>query len=90
MTFCFRANGKPNLEAMPDWLTVEYSLAAKEPRFYAMWIVPWIAEVAIAVGTLELDGTLEGWIAHLESLGFDDVVQVSCCEFFGPRADRDR
>lgn len=90
MTLCFRGNGKPDLEAMPEWLAVEYSFAANEPRFYSVWVVPWIGEVAIALGTLDLDGSVAGWIAHLESLGFDDVVQVSCCEFFGARADRDR
>ena len=104
MTLCFKSNGKPDLEAMPDWLAVEYSFAANEPRFYSVWVVPWIGEVAIALrglkratrcphahlGTLDLDGSVAGWIAHLESLGFDDVVQVSCCEFFGARADRDR
>ena len=90
MTLCFKANGKPDLEAMPEWLAVEYSFAANEPRFYSVWVVPWIGEVAIALGALDLDGSVAGWIAHLESLGFDDVVQVSCCEFFGARADRDR
>ena len=90
MTLCFKANGKPDLEAMPDWLAVEYSFAANEPLFYSVWVVPWIGEVAIALGALDLDGSVAGWIAHLESLGFDDVVQVSCCEFFGARADRDR
>ena len=90
MTLCFKANGKPDLEAMPEWLAVEYSFAANEPRFYSVWVVPWIGEVAIALGTLDLDGSVAGWIAHLENLGFDDVVQVSCCEFFGARADRDR
>lgn len=89
MTICFRANGKPNLESIPEWLVVEYSLAAKEPRFYSIWVKSWIAEPAIALGTIELDGSLEGWIAYLETLGFDDVVSVPCYEFFGPRADRD-
>ena len=90
MTMCFRAKGKPDFNAIPDWLSVEFSLDAREPRFYNVWIVPWIAEPAIILGTLEIDGSVEGWIAHLESLGFEDVVQVSCFDFFGPRADRDR
>lgn len=90
MTLCFRAKGEPDENAFPDWLSVKFSLYAREPRFYEVWVVPWIAEPAIALGTLELDGSVEGWIAHLESLGFEDVVQVSCKEFFGPRADRDR
>jgi hypothetical protein len=90
MTLCFRANGKPDENAIPEWLSVEFSLDAKEPRCYSVWVVPWIAEPAIALGALELDGSVERWIAHLESLGFEDVVQVSCQEFFGPRADRDR
>lgn len=90
MTLCFRANGKPKEKAIPDWLSVEVSFEAKEPRFYGIWVVPWIAEPALALGTLEIDGSVSGWIVHLESLGFEDVVQVPCVDFFGPRADRDR
>lgn len=89
MKLCFRANGI-ELKVIPKWLSVEYFFDAQEPRFYNVWVVPWISEVALALGTLELDGSVVGWIAHLESLGFDDVVQVSCFEFFSPRADRDR
>ena len=89
MTLCFRANGEPDENAIPDWLSVEFSLDFK-PRFYGVWVVPWIAEPARVLGALEIDGSVEGWIAHLESLGFEDVVQVSCREFFGARADRDR
>lgn len=89
MTLCFRAKGEPDFNAIPEWLSVEFSLLYK-PHFYGIWVVPWIAEPALALGTLDLDGSVEGWISHLESLGFEDVVQVSCFEFFGPRADRDR
>ena len=90
MTLCFKAKGKPDDNAFPEWLSVEFSLDAKDPRFYSVWVVPWIAEPARALGALELDGSVEAWIAHLESLGFEDVVQASCREFFGARADRDR
>jgi hypothetical protein len=90
MTVCFKANGEPDLQAIPDWLTIEYSFDAQEPRFYRVWVVPWVAQAALALKTIEVDGSVEGWIAHLESLGFEDVMQVSCSEFFGPRADRDR
>lgn len=89
MTLCFRAKGEPDLNTIPGWLSVEFSFDAR-PRFYSIWVVPWIAEPAIALGALEIEDTVEEWIAHLESLSFDDVVQVSCLEFFGPRADRDR
>jgi hypothetical protein len=89
MTLCFRVHGT-DLKAIPEWLSVEYSFDAQEPRFYNVWIVPWIAEVALVLGTLELDESVAGWIAHLESVGFEDVVQVSCFEFFSPRADRER
>ena len=89
MKLCFRANGEPDLNAIPEWLSVELSLDNRKPS-YEVWVVPWIADVAIALGTLDLDGSVEAWIAYLESLGFADVVQVSCFEFFGPRADRDR
>ena len=88
MTLCFRANGT-DLKAIPEWLSVEYSFDA-QLRFYSVWVVPWISEVALVLGTLELDGSVAGWIAHLESVGFEDVVQVSCFEFFSPRADRER
>lgn len=90
MTLCFKANGKPDLSAIPDWLAVEFSFAAKEPYFYSVCVVPEIADVALVLGTLEHDGTPSGWIAHLQNLGFEDVVPVSCREFFYPRADRDR
>lgn len=90
MTLCFRAKGKPDLNAIPEWLSVEFSLDAKEPRLYRVWVVTGIAELVIALGTLGLDGSVESWKTHIESLGFEDVVQVSCFEFFGPRADRDR
>lgn len=88
MQLCFQANGQP-VDTIPDWLSVEFSFEAK-PRFYTISVVPWIAEPAMILGTLEIDDTLEGWIAHLESLGFEDVVQVSCFKLFGARADRDR
>jgi hypothetical protein len=90
MTFCFKAKGQPKDDAIPDWLSVEFSFAANEPRCYSIWVVPEVAEVALVLGTLEIDGSVEGWIGHLESLGFEDVVQVSCKKFFSPRADRDR
>jgi hypothetical protein len=89
MKICFRANGEPDLNAIPEWLSVELSLDTRKLT-YEVWVVSWIADVAIALGTLELDGSVEGWIAYLESLGFADVEQVSCFEFFGPRADRDK
>lgn len=89
MKLCFRANGEPDLNAIPEWVSVELSLHTRKPN-YEVWVVPWIADVAIALGTLQLDGSVEAWIAHLQSLGFEDVVQVPCFEFFGPRADRDK
>lgn len=90
MTLCFVAKGEPLVTTIPEWLEVEISFAANESRCYNVWVVPWIAEPAMALGTLEIDGSVEGWVAHLESLGFEDVMQVSCQEFFSPRADRDR
>lgn len=90
VTLCFRAKGELDLNTVPEWLSVKFVLDAKEPRCYEVWVVPWIAEPAIALGALELDGSPKEWVTHLESLGFEDVVPVSCLEFFGPRADRDR
>lgn len=87
MTLCFRANGKVNLKAIPAWLAVEYNFDANNPHFYCIWVVSWIAEVAIVLETLKVDGSVEGWIAHLESLAFEDIVQVSCLELFAPRAE---
>jgi len=89
MTLCFRANGDPNLNAIPEWLSVELSLDTRK-RCYEVWVIPWIAEPAIALGALEIDGSPEGWISYLKSLGFEEIIQVPCFEFFGPRADRDR
>lgn len=90
MTLCFKANGKPNLNTVPDWLAIEFSFAAQAPYFFVVCVVPEIADVALLLGALEHDGTPAGWIAHLHDLGFEDVVQVSCSEFFSPKADRDR
>ncbi|HEY9876633.1 MAG TPA: hypothetical protein V6D12_24630 [Candidatus Obscuribacterales bacterium] len=89
MKLCFRANGEPDLNTISEWLSVKLSLDTRKPS-YEVWVVPWIADVAISLGTLQLDGSVEGWITYLQSLGFEDVVQVSCLEFFGPRADRDK
>jgi hypothetical protein len=90
MTLCFRARGEVKENVIPGWLVVEFSFLAREIHNYNIWTLPWIVEPARAVGALELDGSVEGWIAHLEDLGFEDVVRVSCFGFFGPRADRDR
>jgi len=54
MTLCFRANGEWSENAMPDWLSVEFSFEALKPRCYRIWVIPWIAEVAMALGALEL------------------------------------
>jgi hypothetical protein len=56
---CF-SNGETQLEAIPDWLSVEFSFDANQPRFYSVWVVPWIAEPALVLGALELDGSVEG------------------------------
>ncbi len=89
MQLCFRANGNPDLNTIPEWLSVELSLDTRSLE-YQVWVVPWIAEPALALGTLELDGTIAGWINYLEIWGFKDIIQVDCFEFFNPRADRDR
>ncbi len=90
MTLCFRAKGEPKQNIIPDWLSVEISFEAKQPRCYSISVVPEIAEVALVLGTLEIDGSAKQWMGYLESLGFSDVVQVPCLQLFGPRADRDR
>lgn len=83
MTLCFQAQGEPN-QPIPDWLGVEFLDAQSR---YSIWVVAWIAQPALALGTLELDGSVAGWIADLH-LGFEDVMQVSCREFFGARVAR--
>lgn len=70
MTLCFRANGKVNLNTVPHWLSVETTFDANEPRFYSIWVVSWVAEVAVVLGTLEVDSTVEGWIAHERKFSF--------------------
>lgn len=57
MTLCFKAQGEPN-QPLPDWLGVEFFLDA-QPR-YSIWVVPWIAQPALILGALELDGSVEG------------------------------
>ncbi len=79
--FCFRASCHPSTpispETMPDWLSVGTNWQG-----YRISTVPWVADVARIVGALQVEDTPESWIAHLESLGFREIVQVSCEDFF--------
>lgn len=84
MTLCFKAQGEPK-QPNPNWLGVEFLDAQLR---YRVWVIPWIAQ-PVLVGVLELDGSVEEWIAYLH-LGFEDVVQVSCREFWEQELISDR
>lgn len=65
MILCFRAKEKSDVITVLEWLAVEFSLDTRESCSYSLWVVPWIAEPACVLGLLNLDGSVEAWIAHL-------------------------
>ncbi|MGC9525986.1 MAG: hypothetical protein ACP5D7_10665 [Limnospira sp.] len=79
--YCFRASYDRSQcidgGAVPDWLSVN-----KNWRGYRISTRPWVADVARVLGTLPFEDTPLGWRHHLESLGFREVIQVSCEELF--------
>ena len=75
--YCFRASyekSKLNQQSTPDWLTVQ-----ADWQGYMISTVPWVAEVAVVLGILQVEESVESWQNYLESLGFREVVAV-CCE----------
>ncbi len=79
--YCFRATWKSsnqfNINLIPDWLCVE-----TDWQGYKIATVPWIADVAIVMGILNIENTTSGWISYLESIGFLNVKQVDCEDMF--------
>ena len=79
--YCFRAawklSDKLDLNIIPDWLYVE-----TDWQGYKISTVPWIADVALVMGILDIENTSSGWISYLESIGFLDVKQVDCEDMF--------
>lgn len=79
--YCFRANYELstdfNQTNTPDWLSL-----SENWQGYRITTVPWVADVARALGILSIENNPEQWISHLESLGLKEVVPVCCEELF--------
>ncbi len=79
--YCFRATWKSetkfDINAMPEWMCVE-----TDWQGYKISTVPWVADVAQAIGILNIENTPYGWISYFKKLGFQDVKQVSCENMF--------
>lgn len=79
--YCFRANYELSTDfddrAVPQWLC-----ARANWQGYAISTIPWIADVVKVLGILEVEGTPEGWISYLQSLGLKEVTQVTCEDLF--------
>lgn len=82
--YCFRADYKLSTNfderTVPDWLCLE-----ADCQGYKLLTVPEVADVARVLGALAIQDTADEWISHLESLGFKDVHQVTCEEWFEDR-----
>jgi hypothetical protein len=79
--YCFRANYELSTDFnrinTPDWLSL-----AENWQGYRISTVPWVADVARALGILSIENNPEQWISHLESLGLREVVPVCCEDLF--------
>lgn len=79
--YCFCANYERSQtfdrDRAPDWLEVRANWQG-----YRISTLPWIADVARTLGLLPLPDTPEAWISHLETLGLQEVRQMSCEEFY--------
>jgi hypothetical protein len=79
--YCFRADyyrSKTFDEGqIPDWLTLEVNWQG-----YRISTVPWVADVARALGLINVEDTAEDWKKYLESLGLQQVMPICCEEFF--------
>ena len=79
--YCFRASYELSTQfdesAVPEWLSVDVNWQG-----YRIYTIPWIADVARALGIIELENTPQGWISYLESLGLKDAIQVTCEDLF--------
>ena len=79
--YCFRANYEQSqdldLNTLPDWVSVGTNWQG-----YRISTVPWIANVAQVLGTLNVENTSTGWQFYLESLGFREVTPIHCEDFY--------
>ena len=79
--YCFRATCKSETKfdtnMIPEWICVETNWQG-----YKISTVPWIADVAQAIGILNIENTPYGWMLYLKKFGFQDVKQVSCEDMF--------
>ncbi|RMG14687.1 MAG: hypothetical protein D6728_02145 [Cyanobacteria bacterium J055] len=82
--YCFLASWERSTgfddRRVPDWLELGVNWQG-----YRSSTVPWVADVARAIGLLPVEDTLDGWISHLESLGLQEVTPVSCEDFYQDR-----
>ena len=82
---CFRASysiSTPQFEGdkIPDWLSIETNWQG-----YKISTLPWVADVARALGILAIEDSTIDWIEYLESIGFKDLVPVCCDDLFEDR-----
>ncbi|MGC9503088.1 hypothetical protein [Baaleninema sp.] len=78
--FCFRAESvRSNFDEnqLPDWLEVRANWQG-----YRVATQPWVADVAREIGLLLADDTPDDWIRHLESLGLQEIRQISCQDYY--------
>ncbi|MBP0000132.1 MAG: hypothetical protein J7641_14235 [Cyanobacteria bacterium SID2] len=79
--YCFRAEVMRSSQfaemEMPDWLEVRANWQG-----YRIATLPWIADVARAIGLLSFEDTPDAWRGYLETLGLQDVRQISCEEYY--------
>lgn len=79
--YYFRASYEPSIQLdinnLHDWLFV-----AVNWQGYRISTLPWIANVACLLGNLHVEDHPTGWKSYLESLGFQDVIPISCEDFY--------
>lgn len=76
--YCFRASYNFfDLHSTPPWLCIDTNWQG-----YRIYTLPWIVEVAQALGNLTIDNTSEDWVMYLESIGLTEVTPVDCEDLF--------
>lgn len=75
--YCFRAdyNASAAVEEnhIPEWLSLNVNWQG-----YRISTLPWIADVARILGVLPIENTPDAWIEYLQSLGLQEITEVSC------------
>ncbi len=78
--YCFRASYELSIldvNHLPDWLSV-----AVNWQGYRISTLPWVANVACLLGNLQVEDHPKAWKSYLESLGFQEVIPISCEDFY--------